>query len=352
MRVYCTYFDHHYLPRGLALYESLCRAGGGFELWVLCLSDACRTWLENQALPGLRLVHLPDLEAADPELLAVKPTRTIVEYYFTSTPCLVRYVLNQADAVDLVTYLDSDLYFFRDPEPVFDEIGDRSVAIIPHRFGPAYRHLESTGIYNVGWVTFRRDAHGLACLNWWRDRCLEWCYDRAEEGRYGDQKYLDQWPERFQGVAVLKNKGANLAPWNLGNFTLSHRAGRVWVEEDELVFFHYHGFRQITPSVYAPNIYHFRVKPTRLLREQLFLPYWQALRRAQSQIARTEQSLLSEGLRDLVKQPPNAAPARLIARLWGRIRERHRLLRCLLSGKYLSVPKAQRQTATAPTPTH
>ena len=40
-RVYCTYFDHNYLSRGLALYHSLQRHAPGARLWVLCLSEAC-----------------------------------------------------------------------------------------------------------------------------------------------------------------------------------------------------------------------------------------------------------------------------------------------------------------------
>ena len=38
-RVYCTYFDHNYLSRGLALYHSLQRHAPGARLWVLCLSE-------------------------------------------------------------------------------------------------------------------------------------------------------------------------------------------------------------------------------------------------------------------------------------------------------------------------
>lgn len=347
MRVYCTYFDHHYLPRGLALHESLSRVGGAFELWVLCLSDACHEWLETRGLAGVRLITLAEFEAADPDLLRIKPTRSIVEYYFTCTPSLVRFVLGQSPQVDSVTYLDSDLYFFRDPEPVFVEAGAKSVAIIAHRFGVKYRHLENTGIYNVGWVTFRRDANGAACLSWWRERCLEWCYDRIEEGRYGDQKYLDQWPALFQGVIAIENKGANLAPWNMANYTLQERDGKLWVDNDELVFFHYHGFRQITAEVYAPNVYHFGVKPTELIQRRLFLPYWHALNRAQARIARVNGALIPEGLRDWVKEPPKPAPTGVVRRLWKRLRDQHRLYRSLLSGKYLRVPRAERDFRTS-----
>ena len=40
-RVYCTYFDHNYLSRGLALYHSPQRHTPGSRAWVLGLSEAC-----------------------------------------------------------------------------------------------------------------------------------------------------------------------------------------------------------------------------------------------------------------------------------------------------------------------
>ena len=69
-RVYCTYFDHNYLARGLALYHSLQRHAPGSRLWVLCLSEACYTALIALDLPNLVARRLADFEAADPEVAA------------------------------------------------------------------------------------------------------------------------------------------------------------------------------------------------------------------------------------------------------------------------------------------
>ncbi len=153
--------------------------------------------------------------------------------------------MNSNPEIDFITYLDADLFFFADPKPIFEEIGDRSIAIIGHRYPPQLHHLLEFGIYNVGWLSFRRDENGLACLQRWRQQCLEWCYDRAEEGRYADQKYLDDWPESFQSVVVLRHKGANLAPWNLANYRIHRAQDRVWVDDDPLIFYHFQGFTQL-----------------------------------------------------------------------------------------------------------
>src|SRR5258707_14734037 len=59
-RVYCTYFDHNYLSRGLALYHSLQRHAPGARLWVLCLSEACHQTLAALDLPDIIPVRLAD----------------------------------------------------------------------------------------------------------------------------------------------------------------------------------------------------------------------------------------------------------------------------------------------------
>lgn len=241
---FCTLFDVNYLPRGLVLYRSLERHCDDFRLRVFCMDAETKEILERLRLPHLTAIGLDELEAHDSALASVKPTRTQVEYCWTATPAVCVYALETEPDLDAITYVDADLMFFRDPEPIWQELGDDSVLIVPHRYAPQWQpHEETSGTYNVEFMTFRRDGRGLETLHWWRDRCLEWCYFRYEDGKMGDQKYLDDWPERFEGVHVLQHPGGGLAPWNVDNYDLARRNGNVLVDERELVFYHHHSLR-------------------------------------------------------------------------------------------------------------
>jgi len=241
------------------------------------MDRTCYDILSQLGLANVKLIALEDFEEGDQDLLKAKQNRSIVEYYFTCTPSLPLFVFNNYPEVDIITYLDADLFFFEDPAPIYNEIDKHSIAIIAHRFPPALRELERAGIYNVGWLSFRRDDRALACLRWWREQCIEWCYDRVEDGRFADQKYLDDWPTRFQGVVVVRHKGANLAPWNLANYEIRERENRVWVDEQPLIFFHFHRLTQIRSWLYDPFLAGYKVKPSKIVRQSIFLPYIRTL---------------------------------------------------------------------------
>jgi hypothetical protein len=270
---FCTYFDSHYLLRGLALYRSLNQHCPSFQLWVLCMDSVCYETLFQLKLSNVHLIALEDFEAGDEELLSAKTNRTLIEYYFTCTPSLPLFILSRYPEIDRITYMDADLFFFNSPIALYDEIGAHSIAIIEHRFPPYLRKSEKHGIYNVGWLSFKRDEHALACLQWWRERCIEWCYDRVEDGRFADQKYLDIWPDRFPGVIVLRHKGANLAPWNVANYKIREDRGRVWVDEQPLIFFHFHGLKKVNAWLYNHNLALYGVKISPSVLRSIYAPY-------------------------------------------------------------------------------
>jgi hypothetical protein len=195
--------------------------------------------------------------------------------------------------IDLITYVDSDLFFFDNPEAIFEEMGSASIMIVAHRFPPAAKFREINGIYNVGWVSWKSDERGRACLEWYRERTLEWCCDVVEETRFADQKYLDDWPVRFPGVRVLQHKGCNVAPFNIENYRFSWHNERFFVDDQPLIFYHFHGlsswyelqYDQTGIKEYLNSSTHSELH---LLLDKVYRPYIEALCNARDEAARLE----------------------------------------------------------------
>lgn len=231
---YCTLFDSNYLTRGLAMYESLKKYSEIFHLYIFSFDDKSYELLKKLNLEFVTVISLKEFE--DKELLQVKEDRTAREYCWTCTPSTIKYCIKSYN-LDACTYLDADLYFFSNPAVLIEEMNEKSVLITGHRYTPKYDQTAISGIYCVQFMTFKNDNNGMKILNWWRDACIEWCYDKFEDGKLGDQKYLDDWTSRFKGVHVLQNLGGGVAPWNVQQYDL------LGDENFHLIFYHFHGYK-------------------------------------------------------------------------------------------------------------
>ena len=293
--VFCTLFDKNYLCKGLALFESLQAHCLEFTLWILCMDEPTSSFLEKMRLENVRLIALEDFE--DDALREAKRNRTFAEYCWTCAAPLISFVIQNEPTADLVAYLDADLFFYSNPLPIYEELGDGSILIIGHRFSPEYQSSERTsGIYNVSMVIFRRDRDGLECLTWWKERVLEACALDPEAGLCGDQKYLDDWPTRFRNVVVLKHKGGGLAPWNISNYHLSRKNGDIYVDSDQLIFYHFHSL-QILGKHFLRKRAFLASKGYRFTKEQLalvYLPYARELESAIKKVNELVPELISE----------------------------------------------------------
>jgi len=275
---FCTYFDSNYLLRGMTLYRSLeqyCREP--FRFYVLCLDLQTFDVLERLENENIVPIALTDVEQWDAELLVAKGNRILIEYYFTLSPVLPLYVLDHFD-MDVITYLDADLMFFSSPKSIYDELGDRSIFITEHRFSEKLKDSEKFGKYNVQCQAFRNDEQGKKCLNRWRMQCLEYCYDRLEDGKFADQKYLDEWPELYDHLTVGENLGIGCAPWNVDNdIGLSIKQGDLHTYSGPVVFYHFHGFKDLSYSIFAKSLYPYHVRATQEI-NYLYRQYAYALR--------------------------------------------------------------------------
>jgi len=215
------------------MYESLKKYSGHFHLYIFTFDNQSYELLNKLNLDSVTLITLSQFE--DKELLKIKKTRSIAEYCWTCTPSIIKYSIVEYQ-LESCTYLDADLWFFSNPDVLIKEMKSKSVLITEHRYTKDYDQSSTSGIYCVQFMTFVNNTDGMRVLNWWREQCINWCFAKYEDGKFGDQKYLDNWTEEFNGIHVLQNLGGGVAPWNIQQYDLSDGSFK-------LVFYHFHDFK-------------------------------------------------------------------------------------------------------------
>lgn len=247
-----TLFDSHYESRGRAMFKSLQKHCPAFHLYVVAFDEACEQRLRALNESTMTVIGLREFES--PALLSVKKERTAGEYCWTATGFTIGYCL-ETFHLDHCIYVDADLLFYDDPTVLWAEVPETdSVLITAHRYSEYCDQTAGRGKYCVQFLGFKNTPDGLKVLHDWQQKCLAWCYAilDVENERFGDQKYLDKWPQNFVGVHELQHEGGGVAPWNCDQYRLSRgsrgrytlmnlQTGEPW----PLIFYHFHGMTQI-----------------------------------------------------------------------------------------------------------
>ncbi len=295
MLYFATLFDRNYISRGLALLDSLTRKSvGEFHLYILALDHQVDEYFKELKSINIKIIRLEEIELFYPELAAAKKNRSLVEYYFTLSPYLPSFIMATQPEVDRITTMDADLYFFEDPSIILNEYPKASVLITPHNFSDNQQHLIIYGKYNVSFQSFKRDENAIACLLNWRQKCLEWCYDRhdQEHKRFADQQYLDSWSAQFEGVESIMLAGAGLAPWNLRRYHFGQKGNKILVDGHPLIYFHFHGLRTFGNNFAFHGLEAYSAPTWIKAIKYIYFTYLTALKRATVKTASNEKAII------------------------------------------------------------
>lgn len=272
MHYYTTLFDSNYLSRGLLMYESLKSCTKDFHLYVFAFDELTFRIITGMKLDKVTAIPLQDFET--PELKRVKKDRSTAEYCWTCTPSVISYIIEKYKVPEC-TYVDSDLYFYSDPSVLISELdlSGKNVLITEHRYSfvAGLYAKKKSGKFCVQFMTFRNEESSLKVLERWRLQCIEWCFEKYEDGKFGDQKYLDEWPELYPNVHVMQNPGGGIAPWNIGNYSF-HGLGiadRKTRKQVEPVFYHFQYVRSLGNGYYDAGWYF--IPP--IVKKFFYMPY-------------------------------------------------------------------------------
>jgi hypothetical protein len=235
---YVTLFSVGFLPQGINLYNSMLKYCENFELWIMCMDEDTYLFLENANLQKVKFLRVTDFESE--QMQEAKANRSLGEYCWTLSPFLPEIIFDLDNSIERVTYIDADIWFLKSPAEIFNEfeLSGSSVLITEHDYIDEFNQVNSSGRFCVQFMIYNRDRSS-EILQKWQNQCIEWCYNRVEDGKFGDQKYLDTWPEDFGGrVHVLQKKQYAQGPWNASKFAI-----------ENAIFFHFHQVRIVTDKV-------------------------------------------------------------------------------------------------------
>ena len=245
-----------YLPWATALAGSAAAACPDAERALLWVDAPATVELEDAATRfGFNRVIVAQELAAAETLARMRARYSARELCFALKPLLLRKMLDSGFAATI--YFDADVFVYRELGAILETLGNNSIALTPHITEPLPDDdrlprdftILRAGAFNGGFIGVRDTPEARRFLDWWAERESRYGYVDLLHGWGGDQKWCDMVPALFDGVAVLKNPGYNVAYWNLPSRPLSEVQGRLFAGGEPLVFFHFSGFDPKRPEM-------------------------------------------------------------------------------------------------------
>lgn len=240
---FTTVVSSKYLYKALVMYQSLKEHCHEFQLFIMCVEEDIYIMLKDMELPNVKLLRIGDIYSE--ELEKAKNNRSFLEYCWTLKPVTLYHVLSNYSDGNYFAHVDADLCFFGNPAKIFREAPQASLYLVDHNNSRRFYHTyETSGRFNTGFVGCANNNTARKAVKWWRDKSLELCpaIPDKEKRLYGDQRYVERWLVIFEGVHILESKGVNVAVWNIDNYKVKIINKKVYVNNDQLIFYHFSGF--------------------------------------------------------------------------------------------------------------
>lgn len=263
----------NYLPYARVLAESFLAHHPGYRFVTLLVDGGPEHVTGPAAVDGAgEVVILDHLPVDTATLHRMAAMYTVLELSTALKPAFLQLLVRDAPAA---LYLDPDMQVIGPLHDAFAGALDAGIALTPHVISPMPRdglqpdeeQIRHAGIFNLGFIGVSADA--MAFLRWWHERLeLDAVVDVAA-GLFTDQRWIDWVPGLFEAV-VMRDRGLNVAYWNLHERPLTSHDGQIRAGGQPLRLLHFSGYDPARPwqlSKHAPSAPRVRISGSPLLGE-------------------------------------------------------------------------------------
>ncbi|MDB5212014.1 MAG: hypothetical protein JWQ30_2841 [Sediminibacterium sp.] len=257
--------------------DSFVECNEGYSIVIGLVDQINNRFDKNEFLPH-QLVEVDQIGI--PGFEDLKFRYTVLELNCAMKVFVAQYIFQHYNP-DILFYLDTDILVQNSFSVLEDQLVANDILITPHFESPfpdntnlpRERDLLRSGVYNAGFMAFKRSETVTRFLQWWEGHMRTECYLNFAEGMGADQIWLNLVPILFTRTGIVTHPGANLAYWNLHERKLSDTAGVISVNGTEpLLFLHLSGYRIDQPDVLSRHQTRYQLNQFPVL-ETLFSKY-------------------------------------------------------------------------------
>ncbi len=243
-----TSITQNYLPKARVLAYSLKKFHPDWE-FILLYADTLPKDFDLSNEPFDEILFIEELNINNLESWIFK--HSIVELCTAIKGAAAEFLATKHN-ISKIIYLDPDIKIFnslKDIELLLDtydilltphilDMEEDKISIIDNEIS-ALKH----GIYNLGFFAAKTSEQGLKFIKWWSNRLKDFCFDDIPNGLFTDQKWCDLAPIFFDNLHIIRDKGYNVATWNIAQRPLSiNKTGLILAGNSPLRFYHFTGY--------------------------------------------------------------------------------------------------------------
>lgn len=246
-KVVFTIASNNYLAQVGALMDSIKKVDPSYKRKVVVV-DIPMNDFDYEDFLGCQVFFAEDLLASKFDIL--RQRYSIIELNTSIKPSVCKKLFELG--YDIVTYLDPDIMVFK-PLALVDNLHNEfDILLTPHICSPINMddthpqepHFLRYGVYNLGFLSLKQGDETTSYLDWWESRMSERCFNIPEQGLFVDQLINNFTPVFFDRVSVIKDKGYNMAHWNLHERYITEGEDGFYVNNSsELVFYHFSRYK-------------------------------------------------------------------------------------------------------------
>jgi hypothetical protein len=261
-----SYSSYEYLAKVLALNNSI-RKYKNIKFYLLALDQKIYNFIQK---------NNKEIICYKPKIIRTNFNKNLAQKIAIGRLNFAKYLLTKKK-LPSVHLVDSDIYFFSDPNNLREIVKNYDMGLCYHdSISNKYNTDNKYGIFNAGYLYFKKSQNTKNILKRYISLCRKKVNYSVPKNNikniFADQTYLEYITAEFKNIKKIKDKSINRGPWNIGKYRIRFINEELFIDNVKLIFYHFSGIKKIFNNIYSLGLRMY-VKNKKNIKKKIYLKY-------------------------------------------------------------------------------